>query len=81
MLLPCGVDRKIFQPASKQEKHLLRLKYGFQDDDQIVLHVGHCKRYRNVMILARLVELGFRVILVASTSTEIDHDLLDELRL
>jgi glycosyltransferase involved in cell wall biosynthesis len=80
ILLPGGVDRTIFRPASKQEKRLLRLKYGFQDADQIVLHVGHCNRERNVIVLARLVESGFRVILIASTSTVIDTDLLSELR-
>jgi len=80
ILLPGGVDHTIFRPVGKQEKHLLRLKYGFQEADQIVLHVGHCNRDRNVITLARLVESGFKVILIASTSTAIDHDLLVELR-
>jgi glycosyltransferase involved in cell wall biosynthesis len=80
ILLPGGVDRAVFQPASQQEKRLLRLKYGFQDADQVILHIGHCNRNRNVMMLCRLALLGFRVILIASTSTAIDHELLSELR-
>jgi glycosyltransferase involved in cell wall biosynthesis len=80
MLLPGGVDHGIFRPVSKQEKCSLRSKYGFRDTDQIVLHVGHCNRDRNVMPLARLVKLGVKVILIVSTSTPIDHDLLVELR-
>ena len=80
VLLPGGVDHTIFRPASKQEKHSLRLKYGFQDADQIVLHIGHCNRDRNVALLARLAESGLKTILVASTSTSLDYDLLGELR-
>jgi glycosyltransferase involved in cell wall biosynthesis len=80
ILLPGGVDHTIFRTVSKQEKGLLRLKYGFQDADQIVLHIGHCNRDRNVIALARLVRSGFKVILIASTSTAIDRDLLVELR-
>ena len=80
ILLPGGVDLTVFRPVSKQEKRLLRLKYGFQDADQIVLHIGHCKRDRNVSALARLIMSGFKVILIASTSTAIDRDLLVELR-
>lgn len=78
--LPGGVDREIFQPAGEKGKLLLRSKYGFQDADRIILHVGHCNRERNVLVLSRLVELGFRAILIASTSTVIDPDLLVELR-
>lgn len=80
MLLPGGVDHTIFRPVNKEEKQLLRLKYGFQDTDQIVLHTGHCNRGRNVMTLARLVSSGFEVILIASTSTTMDPALLIELR-
>jgi glycosyltransferase involved in cell wall biosynthesis len=80
ILLPGGVDHTIFQPVSKQEKHLLRLKYSFQDSDRIVLHIGHCNRDRNVIALTRLIRSGFKAILIASTSTAIDRDLLVELR-
>jgi glycosyltransferase involved in cell wall biosynthesis len=79
-LLPGGVDHVVFRPVSKQEKHLLRLEYGFQDADQIVLHVGHCNPGRNVFILARLARLGLKVVLVASTSTVVDVELAAELR-
>jgi glycosyltransferase involved in cell wall biosynthesis len=81
ILLPGGVDHTVFRPVSRTEKHLLRAKYGFQALDKIVLHVGHCKRDRNVGFLSKLVESGLRPILIVSTSTAVDHDLLDELRL
>ncbi len=79
-LLPAGVDRTTFRPAGKQEKRLLRLKYGFSDADRIVLHVGHCSRDRNVITLAALAGSGFKAILIASTSTVADTDLLAELK-
>jgi glycosyltransferase involved in cell wall biosynthesis len=80
VLLPGGVDQTVFRPASKQEKRRLRLEHGFQDADRIVLHVGHCNRHRNVAVLAQLVRLGYRVIMIASTTTAIDRALLAELR-
>ena len=80
VLLPGGVDHTIFHPASQQERHKLRLQYGFQDTDRIVLHVGHCSRGRSVMTLARLVGSGFKVVLITSTSTALDHELLGQLR-
>jgi glycosyltransferase involved in cell wall biosynthesis len=80
ILLPGGVDHSVYQPVSKQEKHLLRLEYSFQDADQIILHVGHCNPYRNVITLASLAKLGFKVVLIASTSTVVDVDLAAELR-
>ncbi len=79
-LLPGGVDLTTFHPAGRQEKRLLRLKHGFLDDDRVVLHIGHCNRGRSVMTLARLVEHGFKVVLIASTSTLVDQQLLRELR-
>jgi glycosyltransferase involved in cell wall biosynthesis len=79
-LLPCGVDHTVFQPVDRQKKDQLRSKYGLGNNARIILHVGHCNRQRNVSILARLVELGFCVILIASTSTNIERILLDELR-
>lgn len=77
---PGGVDGTIFQPVNHQEKRKLRLQYDFKDTEQILLHVGHCTPNRNVIILSRLVELGYRVIMITSTSTIIDKDLLIKLR-
>ncbi len=80
ILLPGGVDHTSFQPASQEQKRLLRSQHGFQDADRIVLHIGHCNRNRNVIVLRRLAEAGFKVILIASTSTDVDQDLLVSLR-
>ncbi len=78
-VLPGGVDTSVFRPISQNEKLLLRSKHGFQDSDVIVLHVGHCKPERNVTALARLSKLGLKAVLVASTSTRLDPDLLSSL--
>lgn len=79
ILLPGGVDKSIFKPVNNQEKHGIRRQYGLQESDQIVLHVGHCNRGRNLLVLTRLARLGFRVILIASMSTAIDQTVFDEL--
>lgn len=80
ILLPGGVDQSIFHPVEKSEQAHLRSKYGFQAADRIVMHVGHCKQERNVSILARLAQAGFKAVLIASTSTPIDLGLLAGLR-
>lgn len=80
ILLPGGVDHTIFHPVNREEKHLLRMNYGFQDEDRIILHIGHCHRDRNVTFLTRLMDSGLKVILIVSTSTSADQDLLTELR-
>jgi glycosyltransferase involved in cell wall biosynthesis len=80
VLLPGGVDHTVFHPVSRQEKRQIRLEHGFQESDRIVLHVGHCNRHRNVTVLAQLVMLGFKVIMIASTTTAVDRALLAELR-
>jgi glycosyltransferase involved in cell wall biosynthesis len=78
--LPGGVDNTIFRPIDDQEKSQLRKKYHLRDADQILLHVGHCNPNRNVIILSRLVELGYRVIMITSTSTAVDPDLINRLQ-
>ncbi len=80
VLLPGGVDGATFQPVDEREKSLLRARYGFQESDQIFLHVGHGNRGRNILALTRLAEAGYRVIFIASTSTEIDLSVLAELK-
>jgi glycosyltransferase involved in cell wall biosynthesis len=79
-LLPGGVDHTIFHPVSSQEKGQLRLKHCYQDTDKIVLHVGHGNRGRNVTTLSWLVKLGYKVVLITSTTTAVDRPLIAELR-
>jgi hypothetical protein len=80
ILLPGAVDHEVFRPVSAQEKSRLRSQHGFREADRIILHVGHCNRERNVQVLAQLAGRGFQPVLIASTSTSVDGELLAGLR-
>lgn len=69
-VLPSGVDLEAFAPVSHAVKLRLREKYGVPAKSYVVLHVGHLKRERNVLLLRRLhQELGYHTLVVGSTST------------
>ena len=40
-LVPNGVDAKLFQPRSGQERSALREELGWRDEDRVILLVGH----------------------------------------
>jgi glycosyltransferase involved in cell wall biosynthesis len=68
--IPSGVDVTTFSPASPAERSRLRAKYGLEEAAPIVLHVGHLKRERNVLLLEQVKRaLGCQAVMVASTST------------
>lgn len=79
-LVPSGVDLERFHPIRKESKLELRSKYGIEGDAFAILHVGHIDRNRNIQILKTLQRNNNQVIVVGSTSTEQDEDLVDELR-
>jgi len=75
-----GVDTDIFRPVSAEIRSDLRLRYGVEPEDFIVLHVGHINRQRGLKLLDRVQQLpGVRVLLVGSTSTLQDTALREEL--
>ena len=80
-LVPSGVDLERFHPITKERKLELRSKYGVDADKFAILHVGHINRNRNIQILKKLQEDNNQMLVVGSTSTEQDEDLINELRI
>jgi len=79
--VPAGVDTGRFVPADVQRRDALREKYGIDKNVRVLLHVGHINRNRNAQMLAALTELeNTCVVLVGSSSTQQDEDLIDELK-
>lgn len=66
--LKTGVDTKRFTPCTAEEKLALRRKYGFSEEKNIVLHVGHLKRGRNIGQFLKLSD-RYHGLVVASTHT------------
>jgi glycosyltransferase involved in cell wall biosynthesis len=82
-VLPSGVDLQAFAPVSRQEKVALRARYGLPPEAYVVLHVGHLKRQRNVLLLNRVRSaLSCETVVVGSTSTPsgVDDDVTAALR-
>lgn len=79
LLLPSGIDGKVFAPVSEEERRVLRERYGLRWDVPLVLHVGHLARGRGVTLLGEVARLGLQAVLVASSSTEQDEQLGAEL--
>jgi len=80
-LIPSGVNLGKFHPVAKERKLGLRSKYGINADKFAILHVGHINRNRNIQILKELQRNSNQILVVGSTSTEQDKDLVDELRI
>ena len=76
-----GVDLQKFQPVTKDKKCSLRKKYGIPDNKFVVLHVGHINDGRNIRQLIFLQSNpDFQVLVVGSSSTEVDWDLHNDLK-
>lgn len=79
-VLSPAIDLDRFKPASAQQRAEIRRKYEIAPDTYVVLHVGHLKRKRNVQALLSLQErLGVQAMVVGSTSTPHDEELVTEL--
>jgi glycosyltransferase involved in cell wall biosynthesis len=75
-----GVDLEQFVPTSRQERIVIRRKLALPEDTIVVLHVGHLKAERNVMVLADLARVpGFTSVMIASTTTKVDAGVAQEL--
>lgn len=80
-LLPSGVDLDTFCPVDPSRRRELRALYRLRDDVPVVLHVGHLQRRRGVQVLSDLARTGrCQVLLVASSSTTREVELVDKLR-
>lgn len=66
--LPNGVDLEKFRPADEHLKKTLRDKYGFKEDEFIVLHVGPIRANRGLHVLKSVAGAkNCKVLLIGST--------------
>lgn len=76
-----GVDTARFTPATPEERGRLRAAYGISAEAWVLLHVGHIKQERNVLLLGRIQQaLGVQALLVGSSSTTQEREVESELR-
>ena len=45
---PVGIKKEKFTPISSEAKKNLKLKYGFNPEKPLVIHVGHCSKGRGL---------------------------------
>lgn len=76
--IPNGVDLERFVPADAELKSRLRQKYGFDESDFIILHVGPIKRGRNQYSLIKIPNV--KVLLIVSVTNPSEDDILQELK-
>lgn len=73
-----GVDAEKFTPVTADKARELKVKYGFDPDRPVVLHVGHLKAGRNVAALTKIPK-ECQVLLVVSTHTTQEEAIRREL--
>lgn len=61
-----GIDSIKFKPIPLDERRLLRIKYGFELERPIVLHVGHCSTGRGLETLCSIDSNKYQRVMVAS---------------
>ena len=66
MYLKTGVDTEKFTPVTPAKVRELKVKYGFDPDKPLVLHVGHMKSGRNIAELMKI-DSKYQILLVVST--------------
>ena len=74
-----GVDANKFAPVSQAAKKRLREKYGLDEGEFIILHVGSVKKKRNIQALLRLQGGDNQVLIVGSESMSMERKLYREL--
>ncbi len=72
--LKTGVDTRKFVPADNEKIRELKIKYNFDPDKKIILHVGHLNRGRNIEHLKKFSN-DYSVLLVTSTLTKNEQDI------
>ncbi len=80
--LPAGVDLDRFRLPTPEAREKQRAELGVTPGQRFVLHVGHLNRRRmDAEEVARIAQLGgYRVVVVGSTSTPQDPDLVRDLQ-
>ncbi len=86
-ILAPGIDTERFRPATAEQRAALRRRYGVDPAAYVVCHVGHLNRGRNVQALKALAQrphaadhVRLQVVVVGSTSTAHDAELIAEMR-
>jgi len=74
---PLGVDPELYKPVL--DKTILRKKYGYNNQEKILLHVGHIKETRNLQVLKPLAKNGYSVIVIGGPSEGYENDLIADL--
>lgn len=75
--LKTGIETETFLPVSAEKAAKLKVKYGFDPEKPLVLHVGHMKSGRNIASLLDISD-DFQILLVISTLSKERQD--EELR-
>lgn len=70
--IPNGVDTDKFMPVNCERKIELRMKFGFDEKDFIILHIGALRNARNQKALLQLTDE--KVLLVLSTNKSSPSD-------
>lgn len=71
--IKAGVDTDMFTPVNPEVSRSLKIKYGFNPEKPVILHVGHLNKGRNVAQLMKI-NPEYQVLLVTSTLTKNEQD-------
>ncbi len=74
-----GVDLQKFVPLNDQQKNAIRKRFGFGENDFIILHVGPINHDRNQKALVRFQSSSTKVLLIVSITNPSDNRDYDEL--
>jgi glycosyltransferase involved in cell wall biosynthesis len=74
-----GVDLERFTPLEEQKRNTLRKKFGFGEEDFIILHVGPVSYERNQRALVRFQSSTTKVLLIVSITNPSDNGAYEEL--
>lgn len=78
VFLSNGVDTERFTPPDTATKKVLRKKYGFNEDDFIVLHIGPIKKARNQRALISIPNI--KILLIVSLTNKSEPEEYNELK-
>lgn len=78
--IPNGVDTDKFVKPSYEMKMYLRKKYSIPENKYVILHVGNILAGRNIVVLKGLQKDNNQVIIVGSTSIDVNVSILNELK-
>jgi len=54
--IPNGIDIKLFKPLPENERNILRKKFGFNEDEFVILYVGRITKGKGVLELPEIIE-------------------------